>query len=216
MDSEDYKQCLSSLNSYNAKSVDGKFLVNKISDLMDSFKFCLDKMMENFQENIVKLCQERDTRIAAIEAENKTLETKIEKLETKIDDTEAYERRDTVVISGNAVPPVEKMENCAKLARQLIKEKVGFVVSENDISVAHRLGDRSRKQGTDRRDIILKFCRRDTKIGVISASRTAKPSDFFINESLTPMRQTIAYVLRKAKREFPNIVSGSATLHGKN
>ena len=72
MDSEDYKQCLSSLNSYNAKSVDGKFLVNKISDLMDSFKFCLDKMMENFQENIVKLCQERDTRKAAIEAENKT------------------------------------------------------------------------------------------------------------------------------------------------
>ena len=70
--------------------------------------------------------------------------------------------------------------------------------------------------GPDRRDIIVKFCRRDSKNDLVAASRRVKANQFFINESLTPLRQTIAFVLRKAKREFPEKISGSTTLDGKN
>ena len=42
-----------------------------------------------------------------------------------------------------------------------------------------------------------------------------KPSKFFVNEFLTPARQTISYVLRKAKKEFPHVISGSTSFDGK-
>ena len=43
-----------------------------------------------------------------------------------------------------------------------------------------------------------------------------RSDNFFINENLTPVRQTIAYVLRKAERQLTMIISGSTSLDGKN
>ena len=39
--------------------------------------------------------------------------------------------------------------------------------------------------------------------------------EFFTNEALTPTRQTIAFALRKAKKLYPELVSGSTTQDGK-
>ena len=121
-----------------------------------------------------------------------------------------------MIISGKTVPPVNKDEDCKSLARELIRKNLNYVVSPTDISTVHRLGEKKASQGPDRRDIIVKFCRRDSKSDLVAASRRAKAKDFFINESLTPLRQTIAFILRKAKKEFPEKISGSSTLDGKN
>ena len=78
------------------------------------------------------------------------------------------------------------------------------------------MGTKKVSQGPDHRNILVKFCRRDTKNEVITRARKMKSTDFYATESLTAPRQTIAYVLRKAKKEFPHIVSGSTTIDGKN
>ena len=50
---------------------------------------------------------------------------------------------------------------------------------------------------------------------LLTAARRVKPQNLFLNESLTPQRQNISYGLRKAKRENPNIISGTSTFDGR-
>ena len=40
------------------------------------------------------------------------------------------------------------------------------------------------------------------------------PDDLFVSESLTPLRQKIAYSLRQAKKNFSDIISGTYTQNG--
>ena len=77
------------------------------------------------------------------------------------------------------------------------------------------MGSKPKTQRPDTRPIIAKFCQRSTKNDILDASRKMKVPQLFINESLTPIRQTVAYVLRKAKKEFPNKVSGTSTRDGR-
>ena len=46
------------------------------------------------------------------------------------------------------------------------------------------------------------------------AARRTKPTDIFINESLTPQRHEIYQGLRRAKREFPDKINGCSTIDG--
>ena len=43
---------------------------------------------------------------------------------------------------------------------------------------------------------------------MLAAARRVKPDGLFLNESLTPQRQSISFALRNAKRQHPDIVSG--------
>ena len=207
---------LTGLTGYQPKSVDGKFLVPEILSVFQSFQYKFETMFDQLRTELLSVSKEQREKIEHLEAENIVLHKKIEKLEDKIDCNDAYERRDTVILSGKAVPPVGRDEDCSLLTCKLIKDKLNYVISPNDISVVHRLGDKKISQGPDRRNIIVKFCRRNSKVDIVAAARRMKAENFFINESLTPVRQTIAYVLRKAKSQFPAIISGSTTLDGKN
>ena len=207
---------MDALSDYQPKSVDGKFMVPALVNLFKGLQEKIEGMFAEIREEFITICKKSDSRIDLLEQENLELNRKIEKLENRIDENDAYERKDTVIISGNSIPPVDKAEHCASLTCKLIKDQLNYIVSPNDISVIHRLGEKKTTQGPDRRDIIVKFCRRNTKMDVLSAARRTKANNFFINESLTPVRQTIAFILRKAKREFPSIISGSSSLDGKN
>ena len=39
-------------------------------------------------------------------------------------------------------------------------------------------------------------------------------TDLYVNENLTPLRSTILYVLRMAKRKFPSIITGCGSNDG--
>ena len=113
---------------------------------------------------------------------------------------------------GKSVSPVDEDEHYATLTWKLYKDHLNYVyvVSLNVISVIYRQDEKKTTQGPDHRDFIVKFCRRDTKMDVLSASRPKKTVNLYINESLTPVRQTMSYVLRKAKLQFTRIISGSS------
>ena len=98
---------------------------------------------------------------------------------------------------------------------KLLKDTLKLNVAPTEISLAHRLGVKVQRQGPDRRKILVKLCRQDTKSSILNAARTVKNPAIYINESLTPQRQTIAFALRKARKEFPHIIKGTSTSNGK-
>ena len=135
-----------------------------------------------------------------------------------IDDNDAYERRDTIVLSGNAIPVYSQGENSAHLAREIFKNELRMEVPENSISVAHRIGKKPANQQPDKRNIIVKLCRRDLKRPLITACQKRAPNqrqNLRINESLTPTRSTILFALRQMKREHPNLVQGCSSYEGR-
>ena len=146
------------------------------------------KMKEEFLAMLSLKQQELDT----VKAEVKTLNEKVSKLEGMLDDADAYERRDSLVLSGPAIPAFQTGENCISLVQQVIARECRVNIQPNDISTAHRLGNRNPSQQPDRRNIIVKFCRRDTKHDVFtSGKRQPRPAQLYVNESLTPLRAKI-------------------------
>ena len=61
----------------------------------------------------------------------------------------------------------------------------------------------------------MKLCRRDLKSSLLDACRSNKPSNFFVNESLTPVRSKVMYALRKMKRTPDSRVTGTSTRDGR-
>ena len=187
----------------NNLSQDGKIIVAAITAQLDLFR----------AEFLNKL-NEKDKEIDNLKIEVNTLKVRLANMEEKIDDADAYERRDTLIFSGDAVPQVKTGENCRDIVCNLVKDKLNLQIASTDISTSHRLGKKPEDQRVDKRHIIVKLCRRDLKRDLISACKQLKP-DLFVNENLTPLRNTIMYALRKIKGHFPNLISGSASIEGR-
>ena len=145
---------------------------------------------------------DKEQQISDLTSSVGKLEKRVALLEEAVDDNQAYERRDTLILSGN-IPEVRANEDCNFLVRKLLSEKIGVAISEEDISVAHRIG-KKRDRGPDKRNVIFKLCRRDVKGKIMTACKEKKPEQLFVNESLTPTRNTIMYVLRCVKKKHPN------------
>lgn len=190
-------------SSYDDLSEDGKKIV-----------MALREEFERVKEDLLKELREKTTEIKTLSDEVTRLRTKVDKLEEKIDDAEAYERRDTLVFSGEAVPQVTLDENCTSIVCQLVKDKLKVQMSPTDISTAHRLGKKPSNQQQDKRNIIVKLCRRDLKRDILFACRSIRPN-MYVNENLTPIRSTILYVLRRARRTCGDKIKGCSSIGGR-
>ena len=203
------------LSDLQPTSKDCKALIPTLVQLFQTMQFNIDQQFTKFREDIFKVLQEKDDQISGLRTEVNTLKKAVNKLEGQLDDNDAYERRDTLIFSGSTLPAAQDGEDCAQLLRKNLKDKLKFIIPQDGISVCHRMGSKPKTQRPDTRPIIAKFCQRSTKNDILDASRKMKVPQLFINESLTPIRQTVAYVLRKAKKEFPNKVSGTSTRDGR-
>ena len=163
----------------------------------------------------VELLDSKSQEIDSMKAEIRNLKTTVSRLEEKLDDSDSYERRDTVILSGDAIPPATSDEVCRDLVVNIVKEKLKINIASSDISTAHRVGKRPISQRPDNRKIVVKLCRRDIKRDLMYSRRNLKPEGLFISESLTPSRNTIMFVLRRIRRAHPNIVKGCTSIDGR-
>jgi hypothetical protein len=118
---------------------------------------------QTFRQEILEQLKTRNEEVVELKAEVGMLKNTVARLEDRIDDSDAYERRDTLIFSGDAVPDTLQEENCSNIVLKLVKDKLLLTLSPGDISTAHRLGRKPVAQGPDRRRIVAKLCRRDTK-----------------------------------------------------
>jgi len=179
-----------------------------ISDLSEDGK----KIVRCLTSYFDSLLRSKLRQIDTMETHIRTLETRVQRLEEVVDDAAAYERRDTLIISGN-VPRVVAGENCKAIVTNMLRDRVQLVVSDVDISLAHRIGTKSKKQGPDVRRIMFKLVRRDLKNDILNACKSIRP-DFYINESLTPNRDKIYFILRKAAKKYPKVIHHCKTFDG--
>ena len=204
------------LENITLSSKDGKAIVPAVVALFQSYHSKLDDTFCSLKEDFIKLVREKDKEITELKNSMNILQNRVSVLEDRIESNDSFERRDTLIFSGDNIPVQLSSENTSEIVCQLLATHLNMSISPSEISISHRLSGKSASQVAQRTPIIAKFCRQNMKIDVIARARKKKPTKLFVNESLTPMQQTISYVLRKTKRDFPNLVSGSTTFEGKN
>ena len=213
----------SNLTNVSPLGDDAKTIINSMNAQFSSLRedlLALTDKHDELKSEIAALrtvIAERDESINVLKSEVGFMKAKVSKLENLIDDEDAYIRRESLILSGSAVPSYQNDEISSNVARQVIKDKLKIVVQPNEISVCHRLGPKPMNQAPDSRPLTVRFCRRDTKRSILFAKRDNSDvhSTLFTNESLTPKRRTIMYALRAIKKAHPNIVTGCNTLEGR-
>ena len=187
-----------------------EFKTKFFEDMQSKF----DSMVSQMKQECTNICKSKDLKIVALENTCKTLSERVGRLEERIDDEDAYIRRDSLIFSGDAIQAADNT-NCTTSLIALFRSKLNITVNPTDISVSHRLGKNSVNQGPDRRNIVAKFCRRDLKRDILAAARRMKPANFYANESLTTVRQKINRALRNAKKDHANVISGLTSIDGR-
>ena len=213
--SAELKTKLEELEKTKPTSNDGKNIVAPFLDVFKNFLTTLEMKFESFKKDMIELGKRKDEHMATLQQELIGKTKIISKLDAKMDEQDQYVRREALIFSGNAIPVWVQNENCVAVICNLITAKFGneVLVDQNDISVAHRLGPKP-NTSVDRRSIIVRFCRRNLKYQVLNLARRKKLNNLFVSESLTSVRQAITFAIRKAKREFPDKVSGHTTIDG--
>lgn len=196
-------------------SPDGKSIVQLLTAEIAKVREEFSKSLEDMKSGFMLLLNSKSEKIAELESENKSLRDSVNKLENLVDDADAYERRDTLILSGPGIPIHRQGELAPQVVKNLVANEFRISISETDISTAHRIGKVSTSQAEDRRGIIVKFCRRDVKHNIILASKQNHERRLFANESITPLRRTIFNTLRQIKRQHPDLVQGVSTYDGR-
>ena len=201
---------------------DGKNVLLPFISIFQEFLITLQSKFDNFKEEMLESSKCKDEKIRTLEVEVQTLKNKVLKnsqsvntLMDRLDNEDAYIRRETLILSGELTNHNGTENNCSQTVIVLIKDNLNIIIHPQDISVAHRLGPKSSQQGPDKRSIATKFCRRDLKRQIILAARKKKVRNFYINESLTPLRSKISFALRKAKKAHPTKISGITSIDGR-
>ena len=94
-------ESLNALSDYQPKSVDGTVIVPAILSIFEYFKSKFETIFSDMREIFLKVCAERDVKIDKMNTEIFLLKKKVDLLEQN----DLFERRDSVIISGRAVPP---------------------------------------------------------------------------------------------------------------
>ena len=100
--------------------------------------------------------------IAVKDIEIKDMRQRVDVLEEQVDASSAYERQDTLIISGN-ISAATINEKCSNIVTSLLKNGVKLQLRPDDISTAPRIGKKPISHAPDKRSIIFKLWRRDLK-----------------------------------------------------
>ena len=188
------------------------------SKMIISFESKMDEVASRIESKFADLIEEKDAKIDELQATNSNLRGTVSSLEDKLDALNAYTRKDTIIVSG-ALPQATPNEASHTLVRDLLAQKFPTIaVDEKDISVAHRLQPKKpRADGSvPPPNIVVKLVRRNLKIELIKASRNQDKralNKIFINESLTPQRNTVLQTLIKLKKDH-RAVKGVTSMQG--
>ena len=158
-----------------------------------------DKLSDKLAD-LQKELTEKDKQIGLMKNDILSLTSRVDDLELHLDNVDQYERRDTVILTGAALPPETTQENTTNVVTQTVREHLKINLKESDISVSHRLGPKKQHHN---RPIIVKLVNRSHKQDLIGACIQLRPQ-MYVNESLTPKRRSLLnsiLAIRKAHKE---------------
>lgn len=159
-------------------------LSEESKSLVKILTLIITKQFKTEIENLKSEVSRKDNQLEKLTDELTELKTKVQDLELNIENVDLYERRDTIIISGQLIPEENRQENTNNIIINVIKENLRLNISDNDINVSHRIGSPHSQR---KRPIIVKLANRSLKYDLIGACIQLKPQ-LHINESLTPRR----------------------------
>ena len=143
-------------------------------------------IVEEFRKIKIELLDtitERSREVDSLKIDVKELRAKVYELEQCVNQANAYERLDTIIVSGGSIPAFLNGENCSTFLKDLIKIKLHIEISSSDINTANRLGkNQLPKLPTRETCRPVKLCRPNIKRAIIQAARNNKDSNLSINE----------------------------------
>ena len=186
---------------------------NRVTEIDQEFKLNLIKLEESAKDKQQQIDQLKSD-LADAKLEFSKLRSETTSLKNSQDEHDSYVRRETLIFSGNKVKPFQSNENCGSIARELIRNELQLDMDPL-ISTAHRVGKPPAHGSPDTRAIVVRFCVRDDKFKIIKTARERKVRGLYVNESLSPSRNKILFVLRKIKKLENSPVTGTSTHNGR-
>ena len=106
------------------------------TQIVAAIKLELAKQLELQRIDFHAIMEEKTSEVDGLRAEVKQLRDVVARLQDKVDDGDAYERRDTLIFSGEGVPCVAAEESCRDIICSLVAEKLHLIMTTADISTA--------------------------------------------------------------------------------
>lgn len=163
------------------------------NDVRAIFGGIFDERVKALAETVDFLFKENERKTAEITK----LSEELAAAKLEINDLEAYNRRDNLIICGLPVAHVaeatsaqsadhgEHMDVTEQAVLELCQTKLNVQITKSDISIAHRLGKKPRSSGPPA--VIVRFATRKAREAVYAARCELKKYSppVFINEDLT-------------------------------
>ena len=123
------------------------------------------------KEELLVITHAKNCEVDELKTEMKVMRTEYDKLKMFINDGEAYECRDAIVLSGDKIPNGTNEDIFKNISRQLIKNQLTIELTAEEIITVYTdiHGRKPVTQDSDKRNIILKLCLRDMKREVFIA-----------------------------------------------
>ncbi|KAK3888072.1 hypothetical protein Pcinc_007862 [Petrolisthes cinctipes] len=171
---------LEKINQSIILNIEGGCDINEVNHLLGS-------LTGESQALVKVLTKIFSVQISGLSQEVIGLQNRIQELKTNQDNLDQYQRRDTVIIKGPALPQESTNDHTASIVVTTIKDNQKININPNDISVTNRLGPQKQQRN---RSFIVKFLNRSLKHDLIDACVSLRPQ-LYINESLTPKRESL-------------------------
>ena len=160
----------------------------------------LDKLEANQTESLVRIEGVEDN-LCQVTAEQQQLQEDQAGLMLTVECQQMYTRKQTLLLTGDAVQPPSADEDTRKYVLQLIKDYLGITgIQPDDICACHRL--------RNKKVILVRFLALHNNDRVYRARTKPKQKGLIIHESLTAERMSVVNMLKDLKKEEnPPLVS---------
>jgi hypothetical protein len=200
------------------------------STVFNEFTEKFTKKFDELNLNLITLkaeVQRKDATIGLLTTENQQLKSTVQSLMAKVEESEAYQRRENLVFTGLEVraadragatpdPLATPSASLAHKITQFCNDVLNCHVVDSDISTAHLLPI---KDASKLPAVIVRSVRRSVRDEVFAARQKLKtyttPSNnkVYINEDLTAMNRKILAALRLKARN--RVIQGAWTQSGR-
>ena len=108
----------------NASSSNFEELSSDLSTEGKAIVAIMKTYFSNLESKFSEMLAQKSTEIEHLKSEVKSLKEEVSSLRGLIDESDAYERKDTVILSGLSLPIYIPGEDCSNISREIIKEKL--------------------------------------------------------------------------------------------
>ena len=124
----------------------GDVVFQDLSEEMCKVYVLLEKKFASSLKDMQSELDDKDEAMKKLEQQVVDLQQTVLSFEERVEDQEAYERRDTIVLSGrDTIPAATTSENATNVVCNLIRSKIGIVINPSEVSTAYRLGKKANK-----------------------------------------------------------------------